>query len=94
MFLLVDYKMEKAGGTQEAGKSPSLPPLHPTIPSNVNPESMKPPRYSISHRRGVGTSGQQISLLANHFKVSVNATDAVFYQYTVGLFCVFIFFFY
>ncbi|XWS31011.1 hypothetical protein CRYUN_Cryun23aG0040600 [Craigia yunnanensis] len=77
--------MEKAGGTEEAGKSPSLPPLHPTIPSNVNPESMKPPRYSIAHRCGVGTSGQQISLLANHFKVSVNATDAVFYQYTVTI---------
>ncbi|XWS47380.1 hypothetical protein CRYUN_Cryun14cG0147400 [Craigia yunnanensis] len=76
--------MEKAGGTEEAGKSPSLPPPPPTIPSNVNPESMKPPKYSIASRRGVGTSGRQISLLANHFKVSVNATDAVFSQYTVG----------
>ncbi|XVE72463.1 hypothetical protein DITRI_Ditri11bG0041100 [Diplodiscus trichospermus] len=77
--------MEKARGTEEAGKFPSLSPSPPTIPSNVNPESMKPPKYSIASRQGVGTSGKQISLLANHFKVSVNATDAVFYQYTVTI---------
>ncbi|XP_022771735.1 protein argonaute 16-like isoform X2 [Durio zibethinus] len=85
MFLLVDYKMEKAGDAEEAGKSPFLPHPPPTIPSNVNPDGMKPHKYSIASRRGVGMSGQQISLLANHFKVSVNATDAVFYQYTVTI---------
>lgn len=77
--------MEKAGGCEEeaAGKSPSLPPPPPTVPS----------KYSIASRCGVGTSGRQISLLANHYEVSVNATNAVFYQYTVGFFYVSILFF-
>ncbi|XP_007049194.2 PREDICTED: protein argonaute 16 [Theobroma cacao] len=77
--------MEKAEGTEKAGKSPSLLPPPPTMPPNVKPESMKPPKYSIVSRRGVGMRGRHISLLTNHFKVSVNATDAVFYQYTVTI---------
>ncbi|XP_021300749.1 protein argonaute 6-like [Herrania umbratica] len=77
--------MEKAEGTEEAGKSPSLLPPPPTMPPNVKPESMKPPKYSIVSRRGVGVRGRHISLLTNHFKVSVNAADAVFYQYTVTI---------
>ncbi|GMI73300.1 ARGONAUTE 6 [Hibiscus trionum] len=79
--------MEKASGTEEALKSPSLPPPPPpTIPSDVKPEILEPPKYSIVSRREAGTNGQKISLLANHFKVSVNSTDAVFYQYTVTIF--------
>ncbi|KAK5819340.1 hypothetical protein F383_20383 [Gossypium arboreum] len=74
--------MEKAS-TEEALELPSLPLPLPTIPSNVKLESLKPPKYSIVSRSEVGTSGRKISLLANHFKVSVNAPDAVFYQYTV-----------
>ncbi|KAG8489214.1 hypothetical protein CXB51_017213 [Gossypium anomalum] len=74
--------MEKAS-TEEALELPSLPLPLPTIPSNVKLESLKPPKYSIVTRSEVGTSGRKISLLANHFKVSVNAPDAVFYQYTV-----------
>ncbi|XVF21051.1 hypothetical protein REPUB_Repub12eG0057000 [Reevesia pubescens] len=77
--------MEKAGGTEEAGKSPSLPLPSPTIPSNLRPESTKPPKYSIASRPEVGTRGKEISLLANHFEVSVNAIDAVFYHYTVTI---------
>ncbi|PPR83820.1 hypothetical protein GOBAR_AA36891 [Gossypium barbadense] len=75
--------MEKAS-TEEALELPSLPLPLPTIPSNVKLESLKPPKYSIVSRSEVGTSGRKISLLANHFKVSVNAPDAVFYQYTVA----------
>lgn len=85
MSLLIDLKMEKES-TEEALELPSLPIPLPTIPSNVKLESVKPPKYSIVSRSGVGTSGRKISLLANHFKVSVNAPDAVFYQYTVGYF--------
>ncbi|MBA0822094.1 hypothetical protein Goarm_018910, partial [Gossypium armourianum] len=68
--------MEKAS-TEEALELPSLPLPLPTIPSNVKLESLKPPKYSIVSRSEVGTSGRKISLLANHFKVSVNAPDAV-----------------
>ncbi|XP_050206927.1 protein argonaute 16 [Mercurialis annua] len=42
-------------------------------------------RHSIVSRQGFGTTGRRIPLLSNHFKVSVNAPDAVFYQYSVSL---------
>ncbi|OMP10379.1 Argonaute/Dicer protein, PAZ [Corchorus olitorius] len=68
----------------EKAEEVDLPPP-PPIPPNVKPESMKPTKYSIVSRPGVGRSGRQIKLVANHFKVAVNATDAVFYQYTVKI---------
>ncbi|OMO49943.1 protein argonaute 16-like protein [Corchorus olitorius] len=63
--------MEKAEGTQDV----TLPPT-PPIPPNVKPESMKPPKHSIVSRPGVGKSGRQIKLVAYHFEVVVNVTDA------------------
>ncbi|KAH9745004.1 protein argonaute 16 [Citrus sinensis] len=69
----------------EAGQSPPLPPSPPLMPPNVKPEHVDLPRHSIMSRRGVGNCGRRISLLTNHFKVSVNTTDAVFYQYTVTI---------
>ncbi|KAH9793460.1 protein argonaute 16 [Citrus sinensis] len=69
----------------EAGQSPPLPPSPPLMPPNVKPEHVDLPRHSIMSRRGVGNCGRRISLLTNHFKVSVNATDAVFYHYTVTI---------
>ncbi|KAK9924461.1 hypothetical protein M0R45_032828 [Rubus argutus] len=63
-----------------------LPPPPPTIPSNLKPELVAPPKYSIMTRpRGTGTTGRRIHLLANHFKVSVNNADAIFYQYSVHM---------
>ncbi|XP_058005997.1 protein argonaute 16 isoform X2 [Hevea brasiliensis] len=64
---------------KEAGGSPPL-----SMPINVKPE-LTVPNHSIISRRGFGSSGRSISLLANHFKVSVNAKDAVFYQYSVSI---------
>lgn len=69
----------------EAGQSPPLPLSPPLMPPNVKPEHVDLPRHSIMSRRGVGNCGRCISLLTNHFKVSVNTTDAIFYQYTVCL---------
>lgn len=43
----------------------------------------KPTKRSIIARPGFGSSGHPIPLLSNHFKVSVNVTDVVFYQYSV-----------
>lgn len=65
--------MEKAGATDGA---------------DVLPEKVQPSKYKIMTRsgvqnNGVGRRGQPIKLLTNHFKVSVKAQDAVFYQYTV-----------
>ncbi|XP_057984527.1 protein argonaute 16-like [Hevea brasiliensis] len=45
----------------------------------------KPTKRSIIARPGFGSSGHPIPLLSNHFKVSVNVTDVVFYQYSVSI---------
>lgn len=74
---------------EKAGQSPLLPPPPPppTVPPNVKPEQVEGPKRSIISRPGFGNSGRRISLLTNHFKVSLNVRDAVFYQYTVCLSC-------
>lgn len=59
------------------GSPPPLPP--PIIPPNAKPEKLDPPKHSITSRRGSGSAGQRISLLANHFKVSVKYLDEMFY---------------
>ena len=82
--------MEKSGGSKEAGGPPSpLPPPPPAIPPNVKPERVTTTKYTITSRRGVGTTGRPIQLLSNHFKVHVDNPDAVFYQYSVCLSCFF-----
>ncbi|KAJ6680514.1 PROTEIN ARGONAUTE 6 [Salix purpurea] len=74
--------------TISGGSPPPSPP--PSVPANVKPKLVEVPRhperpafpkYSMISRRGVGTNGRHISLLTNHFKVSVNVPDAVFYQF-------------
>ncbi|KAI9176883.1 hypothetical protein LWI28_008243 [Acer negundo] len=81
-------KMTQEGATKE---SPPLPPPPPVIPPTVTPmRVLDLPKYSILNRRGVtgngvGNGGRRISLLTNHFKVSLKAQDAVFYQYTVTI---------
>ncbi|PRQ52666.1 putative post-transcriptional gene silencing PAZ-Argonaute family [Rosa chinensis] len=73
-------------GAKNAGGDADLPPPPPTIPSNLKPELLAPPKYSIMTRPcRTGTTGRGITLLANHFKVSVNNPDAVFYQYSVHM---------
>ncbi|KAI8523047.1 hypothetical protein RHMOL_Rhmol13G0044000 [Rhododendron molle] len=62
---------------------PPLPPL--IIPPNVKPENLDLPKHSITNRWGSGSAGQRISLLANHFKVSVRYPDETFYQYSVSI---------
>ena len=75
--------MEKTDVEEESGTPPLPPP--PTIPTNVKPEKVAPPKRSVISRRGVGTDGRRISLLTNHFRVSMNVIDAMFYQYSVRL---------
>lgn len=68
------------------GKSDASPlPLAPPVPPSMKPEKMMPPKYTLMSRRGVGSNGRRIPLLTNHFKVSVNAPDLVFYQYSVSI---------
>ncbi|XP_059661930.1 protein argonaute 16-like [Cornus florida] len=76
--------MEKAGN-EEAGESLPLPSQPPVVPPNGKPEQVDPPKRSIISRRGFGSAGRHISLLTNHFKVSVRHPDEMFYQYSVSI---------
>ncbi|KGN47971.1 protein argonaute 16 isoform X1 [Cucumis sativus] len=59
-------------------------PLEPSLPPDMKPEKAMP-QYTIMSRRGVGSKGRRIPLLTNHFRVSLNAPDLVFYQYAVSI---------
>lgn len=66
------------------------PPPPPVIPPDFVPILMeeqetvkkKVVRVPIS-RRGLGSRGQKISLLTNHFKVNVTNVEGHFYHYSV-----------
>ncbi|GAB2285235.1 hypothetical protein Dimus_019688 [Dionaea muscipula] len=61
-------------------------PPHSALPSTTaKTGSMEVSNYSIMSRPGYGTKGRQISLLVNQFKVSVQAVDRLFYQYSVKI---------
>ncbi|XP_010521596.1 PREDICTED: protein argonaute 4 isoform X2 [Tarenaya hassleriana] len=71
----------------------ALLPPPPVIPPNVEPlrvETEPPPKKKNLRvpmaRRGLGTKGQKIPLLTNHFKVNVTNLDGYFYHYSVALF--------
>ncbi|XP_057510346.1 protein argonaute 16-like [Actinidia eriantha] len=73
---------------KEASESLQLPPPPPIVPPPVKPENMgqlDPPKRSIMSRRGFGSTGRHISLLANHFLVSVKHQNEIFYQYSVSI---------
>ncbi|XVF46380.1 hypothetical protein PTKIN_Ptkin03bG0022300 [Pterospermum kingtungense] len=70
----------------------SLPPP-PPVPPNVVPikaESDEPAKKKVvllpMARRGLGSKGQKISILTNHFKVNVGNVDGQFFHYSVSLF--------
>ena len=76
----------------------ALPPPPTEIPPNVVPVQLttdtvpeetkkisKPKRSPIT-RRGVGSRGQKIQLLSNHFKVSISNTGGHFFHYSVSFF--------
>ncbi|WVY93883.1 hypothetical protein V8G54_032971 [Vigna mungo] len=77
------------------GKEESLPPPPPVVPSNVVPlkaeevlSHAEPVKKKVSRlpiaRRGLGSRGNKIQLLANHFKVNVTKTDGHFFHYSVA----------
>ena len=64
----------------------SLPPPPDTIPHNVIPmkvEQVQTSKRLPLARRGIGTKGQRVQLLANHFRVGVSKTEGYFYHYSV-----------
>ncbi|KAJ7964879.1 Protein argonaute like [Quillaja saponaria] len=77
------------------GKDDPLPPPPPTIPPDLVPLKAEPEitpdpvkkkalRVPIA-RRGLGSKGQKIPLLTNHFKVNVTSTEGYFFHYSVSL---------
>ncbi|GMI94287.1 OVEREXPRESSOR OF CATIONIC PEROXIDASE 11, ARGONAUTE 4 [Hibiscus trionum] len=69
----------------------SLPPP-PPVPPDVVPikAESEPARKKVVRvpmaRRGLGSKGQKITLLTNHFKVNVGSVDGYFFHYCVSLF--------
>ncbi|KAJ0978050.1 hypothetical protein J5N97_013524 [Dioscorea zingiberensis] len=79
------------------GADPEVLPPPPPIPPNVTPakadddrvsppkKSSKPKRVPMARPQGQTRKGQPISLLTNHFRVSVRNVDDYFYHYSVSL---------
>ncbi|KAK9280647.1 hypothetical protein L1049_014343 [Liquidambar formosana] len=73
----------------------ALPPPPPVIPPNVVPmraepdQAPEPVKKKVARvpiaRRGLGSKGQKIPLLTNHFKVNVTNVDGHFFHYSVSL---------
>ncbi|XP_073040534.1 protein argonaute 4-like [Primulina eburnea] len=77
---------EKTGN----GASEELPPP-PPVPPNVIPlkaesEQVKKALLVPMARRGMGSRGNKVPVLTNHFQVKVNSPDGYFFHYSVALF--------
>ncbi|KAF8395625.1 hypothetical protein HHK36_019576 [Tetracentron sinense] len=83
---------------QEGNEATEALPPPPVIPPNVVPlraeselipepvkKVSKPKRVPMA-RPGMGSKGQKIQLLTNHFKVAVTKVDGHFFHYSVALF--------
>ncbi|BBG96732.1 Argonaute family protein [Prunus dulcis] len=73
-----------------------LPPPPPIIPPNVVPivaeeksldliKKPSTPKRVPMTRPGIGSKGQRIPLLTNHFKVAVNKSDGYFFHYSIAM---------
>ncbi|KAK4408330.1 protein argonaute 4 [Sesamum angolense] len=78
--------------TEHNGKeAPDALPPPPPVPPNVTPlkaelEPIKKVVRVPMARRGLGTRGNKVPILTNHFKVNVNKVDGHFFHYSVALF--------
>nr|XP_043628262.1 LOW QUALITY PROTEIN: protein argonaute 16-like [Erigeron canadensis] len=83
--------MEKANGEDDNGSTPMAPllsspsPQPEVIQPDMETEQETRPKRSVISRPGFGSAGKHISLLANHFKVSVKNPEEIFYQYSVSV---------
>ncbi|MCD7472923.1 Protein argonaute-4 [Datura stramonium] len=77
---------EVNGGSTEA--LPPPPPVSPDFsPAKAEPEPVKKKALRVPMaRRGLGSKGQKIPILTNHFKVNVTNADGHFFHYSVALF--------
>ncbi|KAK4492323.1 hypothetical protein RD792_003126 [Penstemon davidsonii] len=79
-------------GNEAPDALPPPPPVPPNVtPIKVDSEPEPEPEWKKFRapmaRRGLGSKGNKVPILTNHFKVSVNkASDEYFYHYSVALF--------
>lgn len=84
-----DPVMDAGTSKQKSSGGEKLPPPPPTIPPNMVPHrASEEPSLPVSDRMpmerpGLGTKGQKLQLLTNHFRVKVGRMDDFFYQYSV-----------
>lgn len=77
----MDSSEQDGNGAPEALPSPpeALPPP-PPLKAEIQPKVFRAPMA----RRGLGTKGNKVPILTNHFKVNVNSsTDGYFFHYSV-----------
>lgn len=65
-------------------------PLPPPVPADVTPVKVpsEPEVKKFRHpmaRRSLGTKGNKVPILTNHFKVNVNNVDGQFFHYSVSM---------
>lgn len=85
------FEPDGNGARDGNGAPDSLPPPPPVIPPDFVPtrvEEQEPAKKKVVRvpisRRGLGSRGQRISLLTNHFKVNVTNVEGHFYHYSVS----------
>ncbi|XP_030458575.1 protein argonaute 4-like [Syzygium oleosum] len=90
---------DEPNGNGEHNDLPPPPPPPAIIPPDIVPERVEPEnppenppqpvKKKVSRvpiaRRGLGSKGQKIPLLTNHFKVNVTNLDGQFFHYSVSL---------
>ncbi|GAY50847.1 hypothetical protein CUMW_129820 [Citrus unshiu] len=86
------FEPDGNGARDGNGAPDSLPPPPPVIPPDFVPtrvEEQEPAKKKVVRvpisRRGLGSRGQRISLLTNHFKVNVTNVEGHFYHYSVSV---------
>ncbi|KAK8988403.1 hypothetical protein V6N11_029794 [Hibiscus sabdariffa] len=78
---------EKEGNGAAPESLPPPPPVPPhVVPIKAEPDAAKKVARLPMARRGIGSKGQKIVILTNHFNVNVGSTDGHFFHYSVSLF--------
>ncbi|KAL4281556.1 hypothetical protein GQ457_03G044040 [Hibiscus cannabinus] len=78
---------EKEGNGAAPESLPPPPPVPPhVVPIKAEPDAAKKVARLPMARRGIGSKGQKMVILTNHFNVNVGSTDGHFFHYSVSLF--------